>query len=285
MERIRLLFAPDDGAPSLSGFSNDEPLETEIITLKPGQKPPEPKVDDEEEDVVKLSKAEYNELMGRQDSTSVLASGLKELKEALSGPETPANVQQQPGESDADFEKRIETELFAEGKSAKAIKEAIQRYGGAPINQLMTMLSQQNKRILKLDEETGPVFKRYEAEIENVVKKLPVEQQNHPQVWEYALNQVKENHKGELEQDEISAKVQQGVRDALTAMGLDPDKVHTGGGARPKEPVFMESGGGAGSANIGGKKTRKVFATAEDKIIAQKKGVPLDRYLKSIGKM
>lgn len=286
MERIRLLFAPDDGGPSLGGFSSDEPLETEIITLRPGQKPPEPEADDDgEEDVVKLSKSEYNELMGRQDSTSVLASGLKELKEALSGPETPANVQQQPGESDADFEKRIETELFAEGKSAKAIREAVQRYGGAPINQLMTMLSQQNKRILRLDEETGPIFKRYETEIENVVKKLPVEQQNHPQVWEYALNQVKENHKGELEQDEISAKVQQGVREALTAMGLDPDKAQTAGGKKPKEPVFMESGGGAGSANIGGKKTRKVFATAEDKVRAQKLGVPLDRYLKNIGKM
>lgn len=282
MSKVRLLLAPDDGVPSLSGFSNEEPLETEIITLRPGQKAPE---SGEEEDLIKLSRSEYEELRSGQNSTSVLADGLKELKEALKGPDTPANVQQQPGESDADFEKRIEAELFAEGKSAKAIKEAIERYGGSQIGQLMMMFSQQNKRLLKLDEETGPVFKRYEDEIEGFVKKLPIEQQNHPQVWEYALNQVKDRHKDELEQDHISELVAKGVRDTLAAMGIDPDNVQGAQKAKGKAPVFIESGSGTGSANIGGKKTKKVFATAEDRIIAQKKGIPLERYLKNIGKL
>lgn len=291
---IRLLFAPEDdgrgGGPSLSGFDDSEAPETEIITLGPGESAPSGEEDEGDSDKVTLSKEEFEELKSGSNSANVLANSIGELKEALGGGQRePANIQQQPGESDEDFEKRLESDLFAEGKSAKAIKEAIQRYSGSQTGQLMGMISAQNKRLLALDEETGPVFKRYKGEIEDFVKKLPVEQQNHPQVWEYAFNQVKEQHKGELESEKVSSLVEKEVEKRLKEMGIDPNAAPGSGtnaqGKRVQAP-YMESG--RGSANVstsGGRKTKKVYATKEDERIAAVKGVPLKQYLKNKGKM
>ena len=269
--------------PKMDGFEEEEPLTTEIITLKPGEAPPT-EDDEGDDDKVVLSKEEFEQLKGGQSSTDLLANGLRELKETLSQPQQPANVQQQPGESDEEFESRLERELFAEGKSGKAIKEAVARYTGAQTGQLMGMLSAQNKKLLALDGETGPIFNRYRSEIEKVVSELPEQQQNHPQVWEYAYNQVKDKHKGELQSEEVSSLVEKEVQRRLAELGIEPS-----GGANGKEKKksapFMESGRGSANVNTGGAKPKRVYATAEDKRIADIKGVPIEQYLKNKGRL
>lgn len=262
------------GAPSLDGFADEDADMTEIVTLKPGEEPPSE--EDEDDGKVMLSRDEYEQLKRGTDSTSVLADSMKELKEVLSGQNEPANVQQQPGESDEDFEKRLEQELFADGQSAKAIKEAVQRYGG--MGQIMSYISQQNKRLLKLDEESGPIFKRYESEIENVVKKLPPDQQNHPQVWEYALGQVKDRHKDELQSESVEQMVQRRVQEELAKLGVNGQSA----GSSKQSGPFVESG--SGSANRGGRKKKTVYVTEDDKRNARESGLPLEHYLRKIGK-
>lgn len=277
-EKVRVLWQADGeggGAPSLGGFADEDADMTEIVTLKPGEEPPSE--EDEDDGKVTLSRDEYEALKQGKDSTSVLANSMKELKEVLSGQGEPANVQQKPGESDEDFEKRLEQELFADGQSAKAIKEAVQRYGG--MGQVMSYISQQNKRLLKLDEESGPIFKRYESEIENVVNKLPPDQQNHPQVWEYALGQVKERHKDELQSESVEQMVQRRVQEELEKLGVSGQQEGTKG---KKSAPFVESG--SGSANRGGRKKKTVYVTETDKRNARESGLPLEHYLRKIGK-
>jgi len=276
----------DRDIPSMDGFNDDEALATEIITLKPGEEVPADDENEDGDDRVTLTREEFEQLKNGRSSNELLANGLKELKETLSQPQQAANVQQQAGESDEEFEKRLERELFAEGKSAKAIEQAVARYTGTQTGQLMGMLSAQNKKLLALDSETGPVFNRYKSEIEKVVSELPQQQQNHPQVWEYALNQVKEKHKGELQAEEVSEQVERVVQKRLEELGIDTNALNDTGSKKKARPAYMESG--RGSANVstssGGKK-RKVYATAEDKRIADIKGVPIEQYLKNKGRL
>lgn len=268
------------GGPSLGGFDDDDADETEIITLAPGEAPPSEEEGDEDDGKVTLTKEEYDQLRNGRDNTGLLAEGLKELKDVLgSQQQQPANLQQQPGESDEEFEKRLEQDLFAEGKSGKAIKEAVQRYGGGQVSQLMSMISAQNKKLMQLDEENGPIFKRYKGEIEKIVQDLPVEQQNHPQVWEYALTQVKNTHRDELQEETVEQLVERRVAEKLKEMGIGE-----GGSTATKRTAHVEGASGRGSANAGaGRGKKRVYVTDEDRRIANEKGIPVEKYIERKG--
>lgn len=270
-----------DGVPGMEGFETEDVEVPEIITLRPGEEPQEEK-DEVEDDKIVLSKEDFENLKKGTDSTGALLEGLKGLQDAMKGPSQPVNVQQQPGESDEEFEKRLEKELFSEGKTGKAMKEAIQRYGGNQVSQLMGIISQQNREILELHPEKGKVFNRYRGEIEKFVKELPQEQQHHPQVWSYALEQVKSRHKDELEKETVDSLVEQRVAEKLKEMGITKDSLES------KETVPKSKGGymetGRGSAGLS-KKSKKVYVTEGDKEAAAQSGVPLEQYLRKIGKL
>lgn len=285
MGKIRELLMADDGlgGPSLSGFEEDDAEGTEIITLGPGESPPEGEDSDEDEGKIVLTKEEYEQLRSGRDSTNVLADGLKELKDVLGNQQRePANIQQQPGESDEEFEKRLEADLFAEGKSGKAIREAIERYGGGQVAQLMSMISEQNKQLLQLSEEDGPIFKRYKREIEQIVKELPANQQNHPKVWEYALTQVKNTHQDELVKESVNAQVERLVKERLAELGVGEE---AGAQKTKKQGEYVEGGSGRGSANAGGKSSgkKRIYITETDRRIALEKGIPVEQYVKRKG--
>lgn len=271
------LMAPDDGVPDMSGFDEDEQDLPEIITLQPGEEIPSDEVPD---DKVTLSRAEFDELKQGTNSTSALLEGFKGLQETLK-PKEAVNMQQAPGESDAEFEKRLEKELFSEGKSGAAIKEAIQRYGGGQMAQLMGMLSEQNKELIKLHPEKSKVYGRYEGEIEKFVKELPPDQQRHPQVWDYALQQVKARHAEDIQQDTIEELVAKRVAEELAKQGIGGERKANG---RPKQEGYMESGRSGANAGSSSRKQR-VFVTADDKRNAEISGVPIEHYLRKIGKL
>lgn len=278
--------AEGGGGPSLGGFDDDDPDVTEIITLGPGEEPPseEDEGDGIDEDKVTLSKEEYEQLRSGKDSTGILAEGLKELKDVLGQQNAPANLKQQPGESDEDFEKRLEQDLFAEGKSGKTLREAIERYSGRQHQQLMSVISQQNRRLLELDGTKGPVFKRFQSEIEGFVGQLPPEQQNHPQVWDYAFEQVKKRHESELQEETVNEQVERLVAERLKAYGIDGQE-EEGKGKPKRRASYMESGKGSANRSSGQKKRKVVYATAEDREMAQRRMIPLEEYLKRKGKL
>lgn len=273
----------DEKVPGLDGFEESEVSFPEIIALKPGEEPVKEEADEQEEKIT-LSKEEYEALRKGTDSTGALLEGFKGLQEALKAPSQPVNVQQQVGESDEDFEKRLEKELFSEGKTGKAVKEAIQRYGGGQVSQLMGIISQQNRQIIEMHPEKSKVFNRYKGEIEGLVKGLPQDQQFHPQVWDYALEQIKAKHRDELDKESIDSQVAAAVEAKLKELGIESSSVKPGGVKEQSRGSFVESGRGS-SVGTGAVQKRKVYATAAEIEEAQKSGVSIEHYLRKIGKI
>lgn len=273
-----------DRVPDLQEFETEEPDFPEIITLKPGEEPAPEVEEDEDDGKVVLSKEEFEALKKGTDSNSALLEGFKGLQDALKQPSRePVNVQQKPGESDEEFEKRLEKELFNEGKTGKAIKEAIQRYGGSQVSQLMGIISQQNKQIIEMHPEKGKVFGRYKGEIEQFVKGLPPEQQGHPQVWDYALEQVKLRHQDDIVNETVQSKVEELVQARLKELGFDGESQQKPA-AVAKKPSYV--GSGQGAANVKQRAaTRKVYVSAEDEAAARASGLPVEHYLRKIGKL
>ena len=271
------------GIPNLESFETDDLETPEIITLAPGEEPVEEEVVEDDDKVI-LTKEEFDVLNSKTSDAQLLAEGFKGLQDALKTPQQPVNVEQQAGENDAEFEARLEKELFAEGKTGKALKDAIARYGGGQLNELTAIISNQNKQIIELHPEKGKIFDRYKDEIEGFVKTLPKNQQFHPGVWEYALEQVKVKHKGELEGETLSAAVSEGVKAELARLGIDPDNITV-----TKEPVaparklsHVESGKGSPGVGV---KRKTVYASAQEKLNAEESGLPLEQYLRKIGKL
>lgn len=273
--------------PDLDSFETDDIEVPEIITLAPGEEPAleEEVTEEEENDKIVLSKEEFEKLNSRTSDAQLLADGFKGLQEALKAPQQPVNLEQKIGESDEEFEKRLEKELFAEGKTGKTLKDAIARYGGGQLNELTAIISNQNKQILQLHPEKGVVFNRYKDEIESFVKALPPGQQYHPGVWEYAYEQIKTKHKGELESETINAAVDKAVRERLEALGIDPDNLEqplAKAGVKTRKGSYVESGKGSPGAGV---RRKTVYASAEDKANAEASGLPLEHYLRKIGKL
>lgn len=270
--------------PDMENFISEDVDFPDIITLKPGEEPVKEEVIDEDEGKVILTKEEFENLKKGTDSTGALLEGFKGLQEALKAPSAPANIQQQIGETDAEFEERLERELFSPGATGKTIKEAIARYGGGQVNQLMGFMSQQAKTILELHPEKGKIFNKYKGEIEDFVKALPVSDQINPQVWNYALDQITNKHKDEIIQESVNEQVDRAVAAKLKELGIDTETSTEKGVAinKPSKPAYMETGKGSGGQT---RTKRTVYATPEDIEAARKSCVPIEHYLRKIGKL
>lgn len=287
------MLAPDDGIPDLGGFESDDGDLAEFIELGPGEDPPVE--EEEDDDRVVLSKAELEELKkskGGGDS-SMLEGLISGLKDAIQPGQKPVELEQQAGESDEEFNKRIVEELFDRDNGGDALQRAIERYTGKEKAQLLGILSEQNKQLLELNPRTAPMFDRYGKEIEKKVQELPANQRLHPNAWKWALDQVKLAHADDIQQDNVDKLVDERVKAALRAHGIEDDDddglVMEPQAKTRKAAVGTSLGRGRGTANVrtNGKKSgrAKVFYTAEDARIAKEKMVPLEQYLRSIGKL
>lgn len=216
------------------------------------------------------------------DTAGVLAKGLSELAGALKKPEVEGDedeAPQKPGESDADYFKRVGDEMFDTEKMARHFPEAVRRTVGpalAATNQYAMGLA---KRVLKLDPESGPVFKRYETEIEKEAKKLVKQHGPDPRVYDVAFEMVQQRHAKELATEGATAKVEelvaQRVKEELEKRGI-------GEGATAQRPRGFQAVSGGSSVGGGGgdgaKKSVKI--TPEIRRTAERKGLDVEKYVK-----
>lgn len=295
LERLwnRILLGPDDGMPDLGGFEADDGDMTEFIELGPGEEPPiidEGELDDEPVTLTKAELAELKRKKSEEGDSSMLVGLINGLKEAIQ-PGQARVPEQQVGETDEEFNKRIAEELFDRENGGNALQSAIERYAGKEKAQLMQLLSEQNRQLLELNPKTSKMFEKYGEEIEKKVKELPPGQQLHPNAWKWALDQVKLAHADDIQGESVDALVAQKVAAELKKYGIEPEEdgeVLLEGQAPKRKPVGVGSRSGRGSANVrsgrssGGKKP--VYYTAEDARIAKERMVPLSVYLRSIGK-
>jgi len=258
----------NDADPGMD-FEDVEEEEEEIITLRPGDKPPEEEEEEESEgsedagevEALRAQVAELSRKAAASDSTGELANVIAEAINKQRPSDDP--LQQSSRESDDDFSKRIEAQMFKPGQTVKALQEVILKSIGPAWNQTIGATVEQSRKLLEIHPEKREKFKRYRKEIEDRRQSLPYPQRNSPDVYDRLYDEVVASHSEELNQEVIEGEVARQVAEALKDAGLEVGK--KGG-----KPTFTEGGGRPSSA---GPKKKKVFVTPQDHREALAKGM------------
>jgi FtsZ-binding cell division protein ZapB len=218
-----------------------------------------------------VTRAELDELKQRADNSSQLAQAIQQM--AGKQQAAPAVPDRQPGESQEDFRKRINDSIFASADPYALIAEIAKRELAPIIGQASHGAATIAKKVIELDPDKAPTFKKYKKEIEEFVGALPAAQQALPQVWEYAHTQVTLKHQDEIQSERAEKIAEQIVERKLREYGIDPAKVS----GRP-QVSYAE-----GSASQPGQGTRRrvVRYTQRDLDAADRKGLSIEDYMMS----
>ena len=241
--------------------------EEEVVVLRPGEEEPKEEVqappDPEKEEL----KRRVSELSARGDGAAIaesIAGAINKIQQSKG--EEP--IVQQTGETDEQFAKRLETEMFKPGGTFKALQEAVYRIVGPAWNQTIGATVQQSKSIMQLHPEKGGMFRKYEAEIEERRKRLPYQQRNSLDVYERLFKEVVADHAGEIDEGRIQEEVKKQVAATLKGMGIDPEKGNQ---------TFTE---GAGQRSSGAPAKKRVYITQADVEEAERKGMDPRDYVR-----
>jgi len=151
---------------------------------------------------------------------------------------TPVPVQ---GETDEEFDKKVNEELFKENP-AGMLKKAINREARrivesevAPIlGSIMEDAFNNAEFRLKNDERDGPVFKRFEPEIKKLLKTLTPTQQKNPQVLKAVFDKVRSDHVEEIVEMEIERREKRPAKPS--ASGAPPRRAPLSEGGSSVQP-------------------------------------------------
>ncbi len=151
----------------------------------------------------------------RTDPTEAILSGFNMLREELKnrGEAAPALPAKEQGESDEDFSKRVNEELFKDNP-AGIIDKAIDRRARkiveteiAPVlGSIMEDAFNNAEFRLKNDEKDGPIFRKFEGEIRTMLKTLSPSQQKNPQILKAVFERVKTLHVDEVVDMEVERR-------------------------------------------------------------------------------
>lgn len=251
-----------------SGSSEDDLEIIEVDSIGDIPKEPEEPSEDEglPEELKGKSKKELWEMLQKgqnnADTAQALREGIADLGKTLQKP--PPVENQQPGESDEEFRERIEKELF--NNPGTALDEYGNRLTGKIVSTYSPIIMEQQRRIMKLDPSTGENFKRFESEIDETLATLSPRDQNNPKALEWAYKQVLDRHQEEIASEKIEDQVEKKVAERLKELGVSEGK--------PTKSVETSKG-----MSVTGRPKTKLYATKEDRRIADIKGMPLQVYL------
>lgn len=245
-------------------LQDDEPEESEQLNFE---------LDDgteteEEASPPPVTRAEIDELRKKADSTNVVADALAQL--AGRGQQAPAVPEKQVGETQEQFKKRVNDAIFSSDDPYSFIAEVAKREVAPYLGQQGQGASTMAKKLMELDPEKAPTFKKYKKEIEELVAALPPEQRILPQVWEYAHTQVSARHITDIQTDTIDKLVEERLDKKLRDLGIDPEKVR----AQRPGVSYSETGGTAPAT-----KRKVVRYTQKDVEAADRKGLTIEDYL------
>ncbi len=272
---------------SFQEAKNPEREEIEIVTEEEAavEKAPEEKP---------LTKEEIEELRKRADAQvqtketfNLLSEQFKASQKTQVNPQ-PANIpQQRPTETDEEYGKRVEEEMFKPGRALGILRETIGKEVAPVIQNLQNITVQQGRRLLELDPEKGTYFKKYKGEIDEFVRGLPPVQQMTPGVYDFAYDRVMSTKQNEIVEEKVNATIEQRVNEALKKklkeLGIEEEGQETEDKAT-KKSTYTESSKGMGVVRTSAT-TRKIVATVEDRRRAEEKGLSLRDYLIGIGKI
>jgi hypothetical protein len=207
------------------------------------------------DDVKKLSKAELyrqmQEVQKQADSVSALKEGLEGLSTKLQRQGQPVNAQQVPqqqaGESDEEFWKRVSADIWSENPGG-VIRDAVQRELSKVTQNIGSSLVENRKMMLRNDSDKGEYYKRYEDEINQVIGSVTPDVRTNPQVVDYAYQEVMRRHSDDIVEEKASKKVDELVQDRVKAelakYGIDPETGPTKKQNRGTRGMGLESSSG-----------------------------------------
>ena len=126
------------------------------------------------------------------------------------------------------------------------------------------------------------MFKKYEAEVEALVRSQPANAQLQPDIYDRAWMNIRQKHQSEIEEESVSARVQEEVAKQLKALGIDPSKTKVEG--RPAAYVNSESRSQSAAGST--KRTIRLpdeATKAKYEREAARRGLELADYLKTKG--
>jgi len=169
-----------------------------------------------------LSKEEIEDLRKRADAQAQTKETFNLLSEQLKAQgrqqasQQPANIpQQRPTETDEEYAKRVEEEMFKPGRTLAIMRETIGKEVAPVIQNLQNITVQQGRRLLELDPDKGTYFKKYKNEIDEFVRGLPPVQQMTPGVYDFAYDRVMATKQDEIVAEKVNATIEQRVNEAV----------------------------------------------------------------------
>lgn len=193
-----------------------------------------------------LAKAKASGL-GKEDLVEIL----KEVRRG-SPAASPTQPVQQKGESDEDFLKRFNENLF-EGNAGELVIEAVKRFGGAAAAPALQGNFEISKELVEGNPELGPIYREYEEEVEAEINKLPLNQRLQiPHIYKRATEEVARRHWKDLRKLGVEELVKVEVDKMREELGLKAGGKGPSGGPIYSEPSINRPSVGEGGK--GGKK-------------------------------
>lgn len=213
--------------------------DVEFIEVAAGAPLEEPKEAAEApQDVITMKLDELEQLKRARSSEETLTAGLKEVVQALKGQQAPLNQGQTVGESEEEFSTRLERQLFEPGSAKKALEEAVARFAGPTFGQYTKALADANKKLLMVDPEKAPYYKKYAEEIEQEARTMVQVQGYAPNTYEGAYERVMSRKQPDLIAERAAILAEQIVEAKLKEFGVDVDKARKG-----VKPVYTDGAG------------------------------------------
>lgn len=223
------------------------------------------------------SKKQIIEEMQQQQSIGQLGQefrqGMNELAQSLRRPApNPEQGQgQKQQETEEEFRERARKQLW-KGDPMKVLDEFAQRKYGPELEFMRQSLATVTKQQMKTDPQRGELFKKYEDEIDRFIQdEVPVQQRNHPQVYEYAYKQVMDRHRDEIQQTEVQKQVAEQLRKLGFEVDENGNPVQGSQNSRRGSDESVRRSAASGA--------RRVPYTEQDEAIARKKNIPLKTWL------
>lgn len=201
-----------------------------------------------------------------EDTTSVL-NKLVDVLTANQPKPVEEKAKERPGIPTAnisEIQKEFNDKLHETEDPFTLAMSATEKVFGSQLAAQARVIQELKRDALKADPDKAFIMDNYKKDIEDIVAGLPAEQQNHPDVYVYAVNKVSTDHISELVEHKMKAELES--RTTRTAPGSNNVLGATG----PATPA---------------KKRKKVYATKHDEAMARKHGLKLKDYLVSRGKI
>lgn len=228
-----------------------------------------PESQDDEVEIVDGDPPDPEEEANKSDTESNLLGRLVDALEKRETPRQdepapPQRAQAQPVDMEA-LRKKFNEKLHETDDPFSLVQESAEALVGGVLAQQSREIQTLKRDAMKADPINSMIFEKWGNEVETVIAGLPANQQNHPDAYQFAVTQVRDKHFMEI----LNAQVEERVSAKL----------------KPGHTPGLGETSNASLSSTTKRKTRKVYASPQDKAEAKRYGLSVENYLRSRGKI